>query len=350
MLYRLLSLIGLSFALNGCIESHSETNNETTLIEKKPQIKLGVIKTQNFNYSIRSRGKLMAKKTAVLKFNKNEIITTVKVNNGDIVKKGDIIAIQDSYGLKLAHSQNQVEYKKCRIQMEDMLLGYGYNIKDSISVPKSTWDMVSIRSGVSIAETNLLKSQYELDMSILRSPISGMVSNLNVKENNIYNNSESVCKIVNNSQMILKFFILEQEYGMIKINDKVEVSTNTFSDKVYSGKVVNINPAVGENGMILIQAKVQNTDGKLIEGMNAELIIINQLKDKIILPKEAIVDRKGKKVVFTYSLGEAKWNYVKLGMDTRDSVIITDGINVGDEVIIDGNSFLAHKTKVNRVE
>jgi uncharacterized protein YaiI (UPF0178 family) len=82
--------------------------------------------------------------------------------------------------------------------------------------------------------------------------------------------------------------------------------------------------------------------------MTANAVIRSPQSENILVPREAIVMKSGKPVVFTYEDGIAKWNYVETGLDNGVDVEITSGLNDGSEVIITNNIQLAHEAQVSR--
>jgi len=136
----------------------------------------------------------------------------------------------------------------------------------------------------------------------------------------------------------------------IKINQTVKI--RTFStDKIYTGKISEINPIVEENGMVKIKALIANS-GKLMEGMNVEVIIENKISNQLVVPKSAVVLRQNKEVLFRIINGKAFWTYVKTEFENSNSYTVKANadigaeINVGDTIIISGNLNLAHESEV----
>ncbi len=63
-----------------------------------------------------------------------------------------------------------------------------------------------------------------------------------------------------------------------------------------------------------------------------------------------VVMRSGRPVVFTVKNNEAQWVYVETGDENSTNIVIESGINEGDSVVVSGNTFLAHKSKVKVIE
>jgi len=72
--------------------------------------------------------------------------------------------------------------------------------------------------------------------------------------------------------------------------------------------------------------------------------------NSIVVPKQALVYRSGRPVVFTLTGNESKWNYVEVGKDNGQEVEILKGIEPNETVITTNNLQLAHQAPVQIVE
>ncbi len=100
--------------------------------------------------------------------------------------------------------------------------------------------------------------------------------------------------------------------------------------------------------MIEVRGEVYGVGG-LISGMNVKVNIKQSLGDMLVVPKTAVVTRGGRQVVFTLKDSIAFWNYVKTGFENIDEYSISQGLNEGDTVIVDGNINLSHESVVKVV-
>jgi len=80
--------------------------------------------------------------------------------------------------------------------------------------------------------------------------------------------------------------------------------------------------------------------------MNVKVLVGNSVPAQLVVPKEAVVIRQGKQVVFTYEDGHAKWHYVKTGYENSREYTIEEGLEEGAQVIITNNLNLGHDAEV----
>jgi multidrug efflux pump subunit AcrA (membrane-fusion protein) len=112
-----------------------------------------------------------------------------------------------------------------------------------------------------------------------------------------------------------------------------------------NGRITQINPQVDETGMVKVRAEFRN-NGRLIDGMNVKVVIRKPVTNRLVVPKEALVIRQGKDVIFIRQDSLAIWKYVTVEFENSTSVSIKEGLEPGDLVIVSGNVNLAHETIV----
>ncbi|GHT61465.1 cation efflux system protein [Bacteroidia bacterium] len=352
---RTLQIIALFFALTLLSCSGNKEKEATESDEKvsevkddKPvEVKARLLEYTDFSYELISNGTIAALHKAGLRFQSQEIIRKIYVKNGDRVIKGQKIAELDKFRLEIASSQAKESLERAKLDLQDVLIGQGYSIGDTLNIPAEVMKIAKIRSNYEQSQTNYAVAHYNLDAATLYAPFDGIVANLIAKEFN-QPGGEAFCTIIDNRSPEVVFNILENELPLMNISDKVIVSP--FSQATYEveGKVSEINPMIDKNGMVRIKAVVNNLDNKFYEGMNVKIRVQRLLGKQLVIPKSALVLRTNKKVVFTLKNNQANWVYVETAQENSDSyVVVDDGkLNVGDSIIYDGNINLAHESPV----
>jgi glutamine synthetase type III len=140
--------------------------------------------------------------------------------------------------------------------------------------------------------------------------------------------------------------ILENELSLVHAGDRVIITPYAFTGNTTEGRITEINPLVDKNGMVRIKAQAGASKEKLYDGMNVKVRIQKMVSRQLVIPKEALVLRTNKKVVFTLKNGKALWNYIQTGMENSAGYVVTEGLNENDSVIYEGNINLAHESPV----
>ena len=163
----------------------------------------------------------------------------------------------------------------------------------------------------------------------------------------ISSNAE-LCEILSTNNLELRVKVLESDIGLISINQKAEVYPVSNTQTALEGRVIAINPKVDESGLVMVVIRLTGTQN-LLPGMNARAIIRAPQSNSLVVPKDAVVYRSGRAVVFTIEDNESRWNYVEVGKDNGQEIEILDGITSGSTVITTNNLQLAHQAPVQIV-
>jgi RND family efflux transporter MFP subunit len=353
MKYSIPILITLISTIISCRTGNTENNvlpsSKTFTVavnDDRQKVKVLVLKQADFKKEILSNGKLYAVKKAELKFRTTGIVSAIYVKNGDRVVKDQVIARLDSFALVNNLKQSRNRFERTMIDIQDVLLSQGYIFNDSARIPKRTMRTARIRSGYDEAKANLEMAEYELNASVLRAPFSGVVADLTLKESNFLGQAEVFCTIIDNTWFEARFPVLENELTSVRLGQAVRVIPYSSNNVILNGEIIMINPRVDQDGMVSVGAICRNTGNMLIEGMNVKIIIEESLPGKLVVPKQAVVIRSEKQVVFKYSEGRAKWVYVTTGEENSSSIEITEGLSTGDSIIYSGSLSLVHDSRV----
>lgn len=343
-----LLLLG-TVACNGDKDAKDEQSVETVLPTEANEVTVMPLKNTDFTHELVSNGKLTARQYVDLRFQSAEPIAQIYVKNGDRVRKGQKLAELDKFRLANKLSQSKVALENAKLELQDLLIGQGYALADSAKVPAATMKLVRIKSGYDQALSQYELAAYEDQNAVLTAPFDGIVANLFAKQFNTASTSDVFCTIINPHSLEASFTVLESELPLIEAGNRVEVTPFAVTNVKTEGRITEINPLVDENGMVQVKAAVTDK-GKLFEGMNVRVSIHRSLGQQLVVPKEAVVLRSGKQVVFTLDKDKAYWNYVHTGLENASSYTIVDGLKDGDIVITSGNINLAHEAPVKVVE
>ena len=343
-----------SLCLCLCLPSCSSKKNNTTeegsvstvLPDKVDEVRVMRLEPTDFNYELIANGTISARNKADLRFGLSENIAAIYVKNGDRVTKGQKIAMLDQFKLQNALSQAKDNMERSKLDLQDVLIGQGYSLKDSTKIPADVMQLAKVKSNYNNSLNQYELAEFNLKNSTLYAPFDGVVANLFSKVSNLPDGSQPFCTVIDNLHPETDFKALESELPFLHVGDKVSASPFSSNDYSCEGQIIEINPSVDRNGMVMVKASLNNPKNKLYDGMNVKIRVQRSLGKRLVIPKTALVLRTNKKVVFTLKDGKAQWVYVQTGMENSAGYEITDGLAAGDSVIYEGNINLAHETPV----
>ncbi len=348
-------LISLALTLLLSCSGKNSGNSEGSatkadFVAEKNLVDTMVLVKRDFNKQIISNGKLRAINKCELRFLTSGEIAKIFVSNGKTVAKGQIIAKLNTQSASIRLEQASQRMDKAELDFADILIGFGYG-RDTTNVPKDLLKVAKVRSGYTSSINDLKLSKLELSNATLVAPFSGKIANLKAKE--YEQRSDAICTLIDDSAFEVDFNLLESEISFIKVGQTVKVASFVNPDTFYRGIVTQINPMVDDKGQINILAKVNNSGGKLLEGMNVKVLVENLIKNQLVVPKSAVVMRDNFEVLFRYDgNGKAMWTYVNIAFSNSDSHVVAANpeknaeLNVNDVIITSGNLNLADGSNV----
>lgn len=327
-------------------EEQAEENVSTVLPSEIDEVRVMRLDYVDFPLELIANGTISARNKADLKFQTLENIAAIYVKNGDKVVKGQKLAMLDPFKLQNQMAQARDNLDRARLELQDVLIGQGYSLSDTATIPQNVLQLAKVKSNYEQSRNQYELADYNYKNSVLYAPFDGLVANLFTKVYNLPEAGQAFCSIIDNRNLETNFKVLESELTLVHIGDKVEVSPFAFNQFVCEGSVAEINPVVDKNGMVDVKAVINNSQNQLYDGMNVKIHLRRSIGKQLVIPKEALVLRTNKKVVFTFKDNRAKWVYVQTGLENSAGYVVTEGLNAGDSVIYEGNINLADESPV----
>jgi len=338
----------ISLILLSC-SSKKETANEgsvsTVLPDEISEVRAMLLQPTDFYHELVANGVVSARNRADLRFQISENISEIFVKNGDRVTKGQKIAMLEQFKLQNALKQANDNLERAKLDLQDVLIGQGYSLSDPEKIPDEVMQLAKVKSNFDNSTNQCALAEYNLKNSTLYAPFDGIVANLFSKAHNLPDGSQPFCTIIDNMRPEVDFKVLENELPYLRVGDKISASPFSSKDFSCEGQITEINPSV-HNGMVMVKAFINNAKNNLYDGMNINIRLQRSLGLQLVIPKEALVLRTNRKVVFTLKNERAQWVYVETGLENSSSYVVTEGLHAGDSVIYEGNINLADQTPV----
>lgn len=140
----------------------------------------------------------------------------------------------------------------------------------------------------------------------------------------------------------LKANISEKDVPMVSNIQQVDIRTVANNDSVIHGKIIYLGGMLDpETRTLQTVIECDNRNGILIPNMYADLILYQSVRDYIIIPKEAVLQRENGRYVLR-KVGERLYyrTLVNVHSTADGRLIVTDGLHVGDEIITQGAFYL----------
>jgi len=304
-------------------------------------------------------GKLNPEEEIELKPQISGIVDKIVVEEGDVVKKGDLIAVirvvpneQSLVSAKSRIASSQLAFNNTKIQYErnKTLFSKGviskqnfesselaYNqAKETLAQSKNDYQIIkqgSISRG-STANTNIIA---QIPGTILEIPVR---EGDQVIQSNNFNDGTTIATIANMNLMIFEGNVDEAEVGKLKEGRDIKILLGAIKDKAFAGKLSFIAPKGKDvNGAVQFKIKANVSIDSTVQiragySANAEMDI--EAKDSVFAIKEALLqfNRATDKPYVEILSGKNKFKKrnVKLGISDGINVEILKGIKENDKI------------------
>ncbi len=264
-------------------------------------------------------------------------ISTVNVEVGDFVYAGQILAQMDKLQLQQAELQmknNEVEYNRLK------------DLYDAGGLSKSDLDAMELTYKVS-------RTTYQnlLTNTVLRSPITGVVSARNYDKGDMYTMGSPIFTVEQITPVKMLVGISESDYSKISKGDSVTLTVDAFGDRVFEGRIARVYPTIDATTHTFnVEIQVPNKDKVLRPGMYARVTVRFGVNHSIVVPDTAIVKQTGSGERFIYVVNEdgtVSYVNVKLGRHTGSKYEVLSGIEDGAVVVTEGQSRLRDGIRVS---
>ena len=323
----------------------------------------GVIQRDTFVMWVTASGRAASLRSAPLHSEVQGPVTVVPVQEGEQVRAGQLLARIDPTFYEIRVQGAQAAVDRARADYEDRVL-FDEQLADSARLARA--EQARIRAGLPQQEASLAEARYELEKTRIVAPFAGRVANLGVAQGSRVGAGDSIATIMDLSQIDIDAGVLHSELPLIEVGRQVSATFPALRGEVFYGEVVSVNPIIDpETQMARVTVRLSNPEARIVPGMPGNVRIAGrQLADRTFVPKEAVVERNRRQVVFVFEpsgpgaeTGRAQWEYVTLGLenDTQveiianpdgDDTFVPDG---GELVLVDGHATITHDAQV-RIE
>jgi len=289
-----------------------------------------IIKTKSIQDKIFSNGTFISNEEVELRSEISGKITKILFKEGQPIKKGTVL-------LKINDAELQATLKKNQSK-ESLARDKEFRIKQLFTKNlTSQQEYDNALSELNSAEADVEFTKAQLEKTEIRAPFDGVIGLRSVSEGSYISPTSKIATLQNINPVKVDFSVPQKYFGIVKEGKTILVKIAS-TGKTYSGKIYAVEPKIDQSSRtVQVRAIIPNDRRELTPGAYVEIdIVLQDIKNAIMVPSEAVVpDIQGEKV-FVYRNGIAVPQLVKQNIRTENEVQIIDGLNVGDTIIVSG--------------
>jgi membrane fusion protein (multidrug efflux system) len=306
---------------------------------------VAAVEARELRLNLALSGSLMPLSQATVKSKVSGVVLETTVQEGMNVSAGQVIARLDAADQRARVAQQQAALDEANARLSlakknnansQALLKQNYISQNSYDTTQNSVELA--QASVSAMQAQLELARIALADTVIRSPLSGVVSKRHAQAGEKVAPDMPVFTIVDLRQLTLEAQVPAFEVPRVKVGQEVRFKVDGFQDRAFSGTVARINPtAEAGSRSMLVYVSVDNRDAALRGGMFAKgSITTRKSAPAPLVPLAALRKEQGKDVVYKIEGNKVVSQPVQTGMRNEDEgmVEITAGLAQGANVIV----------------
>lgn len=313
-----------------------------------PQQSVGVVTAEavvgDLGLEIEAIGNAVANESTEITSRTVNTVTAIHFNEGQMVRKGTVLVEFDSAQARAelaaadaAVAESRAQFKRSRELLATQAL--------------SQAQLDTLEATLKSNEARLAAAQSKVEDTIIRAPFSGRIGFRRVSLGGLVSPGTVIATLDDTSTMKLDFTVPQAYLFALQPGLPISAQIAGVPNQAFAGKVTTLDSRVDPvTRSIVVRAELPNAKGILKPGMFMTAKISAAASQALLVPEGAIVPEQGKSFVFVVKNGVASKREVLLGRRKPGQVQITQGLENGEKVIVEGTQKVRDGIQVVEVE
>ena len=329
----------------------NEINNGISFLDENEKLTLVSsfeIKEKIFNSYIEAQANLKTRKNVLILPEFQGTLEQVFVSEGQKVKKGQLLAEINDSGLKEQVDQLIIQANFAKENFERTERLWNNSIGSEIQFLKSKTDFESSQKMVEQMKDRLAKTK-------IYAPFEGEIDEIISNQgSNLIPGISQILRLVNLDKIYAEASVSEKYIAYIDKGTDVIVQVPLLGKEIVS-KIIQtgnfINPS---NRTFRVEVPIENIDNKIKQNLDAKIKInIYSKQDAVVIPLRIVrEDASGENFVYVMT-EDAKdevyittKTFISLGNKNSTEVEVTDGLKIGDVLVLEGANIVEDSQRV----
>lgn len=349
----LLSLL-VSVALWACGSKAERSPAERSPAEKTTEaadetvvpVKLSPVSTVVRAEPVVASGLVSSAQEARLSFKIGGIITRMFVDEGQSVRKGQVLATLDLTEINAQVSQAQLATEKAERDLGRVRSLYADTAATLEQLQNAT-------TGQSVAKQNLTIAQFNRSYAQIHSTVDGTVTRKIANAGEITSPGSPVYLISSNrpSDWVVRVGVSDKDWARLRLGNRASIALDAYPGKTFTGTISELAQAADPvNKLYEVEVRIAPGGVKLAPGLFAKVTLVPaQSRSYTLVPVESIVEGNGKDG-FVYVLADDRKHVrkvpVQIGFLDADKVLLSSGLTGVKDVVTGGSAYLTEESRV----
>ena len=289
-------------------------------------------------------GSIQPERKADLRAEVSAVVLQVLKENGDVVKRGDVLVKLDETSIRdsLNSAEAASRASKQALDQAERQVERMKTLRTSGMTSAQAMDDAEVRrnnasSDLAAARTRAVQARQQLQRTLVRAPFDGVVSERKVSAGDTASVGKELLKVIDPTSMRFEGRVSADRIAMVKPGQAVSFRINGYANQEFRGVVKRVDPAANEvtRQVEVLVGFAPGAAQPRVSGLYGEGRIESEATSALMLPEGALV--KAGDAAFAWRLKDRTLNKVgvKLGpRDTRSGQYeVRSGLAAGDTVM-----------------
>lgn len=268
-------------------------------------------------------------------------VTEVLVNEGDHIKKGDMLARIEDDDYRIAVDRAEAAYELAKTDF-----ARNKNMYDKGVLPTATLD--AQRTALQTAKADYKNAKLMLSRTTVTSPMDGIIRRLDAKVGLQLSTGDPIAEILEINRMKGIVGIPESDVNAVRKLKTVDLTITALDKRTITASPHFFAPAPETTARLYnLELAIDNQDGDILAGMFIRADLVKERVDNAVaVPFYSVINRNDEQYVFVDEDGIARKHMVSLGIMEKWMVQVTEGLTPGDRVIVEGHRDVEDNQKI----
>ena len=295
-------------------------------------------------------GSIQPERRADLRAEVGAVVIQVLKENGEAVKKGDVLVRLDETSIRdsLTSAEEASRAAQQSLARAERMHERNTTLRASGMVSTQALEDAEIRrnnalSDLSAARSRLVAARQQLSRTTVRAPFDGIVSERKVSNGDTAQVGKELIKVIDPSSMRFEGLVSADKIGEVKVGQPVLFRVNGYPGQNFSGKIKRVDPAANAvTRQVEVLVEFAEAAQPRVAGLYAEGRVESKSSSSLMVPPSALVQAGDNNYVWRVKGGTV--NKVPLTIGARDERSgrwqVLSGLAPGDTIVrVPGSGF-----------
>jgi RND family efflux transporter MFP subunit len=338
-----IQLVVLATLMVAC--GHKQKENAAGDNSQAIRVKTETVQTMKGSSELKYSGTIEPSQSIPLTFQSSGIVSAVLVQEGDMVRKGQLLATVDKSDNENMYTASMAKYNQAKDAYDRLK-----TVHDNGSLTEIKW--VEMETNLAQAKSQMEITKSNLEKCNMRAPDNGMIGARNVEPGQSALTSTTPLELVKIDNVYVKISVPENEISRIRKGMKASFVVSALGGKSFDGEVSNVGVVADRIARTYeVKILVKNTNLDIKPGMVCDVTLnIGSPNDVMVISYSSVSrDNDGKPFVFVVSTDgkSVKKQNITVGNFQQTGVEVLSGLIPGQTIVSEGKEKLSDNSLIS---